>query len=219
MSGALRFFVLVTAVSVCCGTVCSGQAQSGLPPDADSRSSLVEQDCGRKIYHDEYRNPEREYQVHLPKQVTAIACSDSGFQIYLIHPDSGGSEAKPGFSWSSIWVAGCSEPTNMTLLDIADQWAQYQKDDSERAYATDLQIDQPVQSSLSSLQAIKLRATRTEPKQGGLIYEVVVAKNPDNKAYVIEMVSLTSTYEKNHKLFQAVVEGFTYVPRNTRGEQ
>jgi hypothetical protein len=166
MSGTSKFLVLVTALSVCCGTVCSGQAQSGLPPDADGRSSLIEQDCGRKIYRGEYRNPEREYQVHLPNQVTAIAsCFENGFQIYLIHPDSGGPEAKPGFSWSSIWVAG-SEPTNMTLLDIADQWAQYQKDDSERAYATDLQIDQPVQSSLSSLQAIKLRATRTDPNRG-----------------------------------------------------
>jgi hypothetical protein len=53
-----------------------------------------------------------------------------------------------------------------------------------------------------------------------LIYEVEVAKNPDNETtYFIGMVSLASSYEKNHKLFQAVMESFTYVPRNMRGKR
>ena len=68
---------------------------------------------------------------------------------------------------------------------------------------------------MSSLQAMKLRATRVEPNRGSLIYEVAVARNPDNETdYVFGMLSLASSYKKNHELFQALVEGFTYVPRN-----
>jgi len=107
MRVSLKFCVVVAVVSVCSGTGPLDQAQSGLAQHADGRSSLIEQECGQKFYRGEYSNPEREYQVQLPKDVTAIGlCSEKGFRIYLIHPESGGPYSEPGFDWSAIGVAG-----------------------------------------------------------------------------------------------------------------
>jgi len=166
------------------------------------------------MYRGEYRNPERRYQVHLPHGVAAIGPScggiGNGFEISLTHPESGESEGESGRNL--IWV-GRSERTNRGLREMADQWAQYQREDSQRHHSTDVQIDPPVQTTLSSLPAIGLKASRTElDDRGNLIYEVVLAKDHDSYVYVVGMVSPAENYDKGHELFQAVLEGFRYIP-------
>jgi hypothetical protein len=134
----------------------------------------------------------------------------------LIHPYSG--EREGDSPWNMIWVSR-SDRTNATLQQLADQWAQHQREDSERDHSTDLQIDLPLQMSLSSLPAVKLKASRTNLNEEKLIYEAVDAKSPDNYVYFVLMVTPAEQYEKNQKLFKAVVDGFRYVPSGQAANQ
>jgi len=221
--GRMRFSlkfgcILVAVLSISGGTTLPCRGQTNFPPcreDGSPPDGHEQCECHKPpmIYRGEYRNPEQRYQVHLPDGVAAIdpSCGrgGGGFKISLTHPDSGESEGELG--WNLIWV-GRSERNNQGFQQIADQWAQYQREDSQRDHSTDLQIDPPVQTSLSSLPAIELKASRTQLDRGKLIYEVMFAKDHDNYVYVLGMVSPLDRYDKGHELFQAVVEGFRYIP-------
>jgi hypothetical protein len=176
--------------------------------------------CEPKIVHlRTYRNPEYEYEVQVPDGIAEIlGCSGigTGFQKSLTHPEIGKNEGE--LPWNMIWV-GRAERNNHTFQQVADEWAQSQRDDSERTHSTDLQIDPPVQTSLSSLTAIELKASRTQPNHGRLIYEVIAAKTRDNYAYVLGMVTPADQYDKNEGLFKAIVDGFRYVPSEQRSPQ
>lgn len=206
---------------VCCAVLCLSAgfvlpipAQTELPP---CREHVYPPDgmcgCAQQIYRGEYSNAEKEYRVRLPEGVAAISskapCASSGFRIYLTHPNAGDFGRSGDFAWSQIYV-GRTERTNQTLQEIADGFAQHIREDSERVHATDLQIDQPVPRSLSSFSAVDLKATRTEGDRGSLIREEIVAKSPDNSVYFIGMISPAYRYEKDHELFKAVAEGFSY---------
>jgi hypothetical protein len=158
-----------------------------------------------------YRNPSHGYEVQVPDGIAEIGCSETGpgFAISLAHPNTG--EGKGDLGWNRIWVSRPGR-TNETLKGLAGQWAQSRTEDSERDHSTDLQIDPPLQTSLSSLPAIQLRATRTKLDEGKLIYEEVDAKSADNYVYSIGMITPADQYTKNQELFKAIVDGFRYVP-------
>jgi hypothetical protein len=188
-------------------------AKDGSPPAGESQCECPE---GWQVYRGEYNKPEKEYRVRLPDGVAATTpkapCKNHGFRVYLTHPNAGDLGRSGDFGSNQLWVLG-AEQHRRTFEELADGFAQSQREDAERIHATDLLIDQPVQTSLSSLTAIHLKASRTEVDHGEMIYEAIIANNPRKEiVYVIEMVSPASRYEKNHELFKAVVEGFSYTP-------
>jgi hypothetical protein len=215
LSGALALHAQAQTASPSCSAD-GPRDESGRPrccPDGSSPDGGSQCWCELRIVHlRDYRNPKYEYEVHVPDGIAEIlGCSGigTGFKISLTYPDRGPSEGD--LAWNQIWV-GRAERTNDTFQQMADKWAQQQREVSESDHYTDLQIDPPVQTSLSSLAAIELRASRTELDRGTLIYEVITAKAHDNYAYVIGMVTPAEQYEKNEKLFKAIVGGFRYVP-------
>jgi hypothetical protein len=170
--------------------------------------------CEPKIVHlRTYRNPKHEYEVQVPDGMAEIlGCSGTGagFKISLTHPDTGKSEGN--LPLNMIWVGatgGLGEP----FQKFFERWFTVQSEDSERIHATDLQIDQPEQTSLSSLPAFDLKLARTEPEAGRMVYEVIIAEDPDkDTAYQIGLVTPADQYTKNEKLFKAIAEGFRYAP-------
>ena len=148
-------------------------------------------------------------------------CGPRGIlQISLSHPNGG--EPGEDFPWNRIWVAG-TERRQETFAELAagfaknfaktESFAKTERKDTEGSHATDQAVDQPSRTSLSSLTAIHMKGSRTEPDHGKLIYELIIANNPNKEiVYEIGMVSPASRYEKNHELFKAVVEGFSYTP-------
>jgi len=229
MGPSIRFgLVLAATLWVCGGFELYGQTQSDPPrcsgdglPRGESGDPRCCQDgsipegaehcwCDSDIIRGEYRNAQRQYEVHLPDGVAGvIGCrgTGTGFHISLDHPDSGGRD----LPLNMIWVAR-SQQTPETLPEMADRSAQDQRQDTERVHATDLQIDPPVRTSLSSLPAIELKTTRAEPNRGTLVREVILAKSPDEYVYVVGMITPADQYEKNRKLFKEIVDGFRYVP-------
>lgn len=175
--------------------------------------------CEPQIVHLlEYRNPKYEYEVRVPDRIAEIlGCSGigTGFKISLTHPDSGKNEG----DLNMIWV-GWAQPIHETFEEMADKWAQNQREDSDRVHATDLQLDPPEQTALSSLPALHLKMARTETESGKMIQETVIANNPDKGiAYVVGMVTTADQYDKNQKLFKAIVDGFRYVPSEPAPKQ
>jgi hypothetical protein len=203
--------ILVAALSISGGST----AQTNFPPCPEDASHEIHEQCECPkplgIYRGEYRNPERRYQVHLPDGVAAFGpCgATNGFAISLTHPDSGGSGEDP--LSHRIWVFWWERP-NQGLQQMADQWAQSQIEFSQRVQATDLQIDSSVQTSLSSLPAIELKASYTKLDHEKVIFEEILAKGPDNSVYLLGMTSPADRYDKDHELFQAIVKGFLYIP-------
>jgi hypothetical protein len=172
----------------------------------------------------EYRNPRHEYEVQVPDGIAEIlGCTGStrwalsthpdiigigtGFKISLAHPNTG--EGELG---KIIWVAATGR-IGGSFQKLFDDWSKIERQDSERIHATDLRIDEPEQTSLSLLPALHLKLARTEPEAGRMVYEVIVAESPGKDiAYQIGLVSPVDEYEKNQKLFKAIVDGFSYVP-------
>jgi hypothetical protein len=116
------------------------------------------------------------------------------------------------FAWSRLWVRG-TDQARETFLYIINGWREAEKQETERLQATDLQLEQPEEASLSSLPALHLKLTRTEINHGRLIVEEVIANNPNKDIfYVVGMISSADQYDKNQNLFNRVVEGFSYVP-------
>ena len=217
MRGSFRFYCVLTATLWAAGGLgLQGQAQTEFPQcreDGSSPAGEAQCGCELRIFRGDHRNPKPEYQVHVPEEVAEIGgCSwvGTGFRVSLTHPHSG--EVGGDYAWSQIWVSG-AEQTQKTFQWIIDYWPQEQREDSVRDHATDLQIDPPERTFLSSLPALHLRLRRKEPDRGSMVYEVIIANNP-HKAIVYElgMASPAEHYEKNEKLFKAVVEGFSYVP-------
>jgi len=238
MRPPIRFeLVLVATFWVCGGFGLYGQAQAGSPhcsadgsprdengrphccPDGSPPDGESQCWCDLTVVHlREYRNPEHDYEVQVPDGIAEILAgcggTGTGFKISLTHPDTGESEGLPNM----IWV-GRGEPTAQTLQEMADHWSRYQKEDSEGIHATDLQIAQPAPTSLSSLNAIHEKATRAEPNRGTMLQEVIVAKSPDEYVYAVGMITPADQYEKNLKLFKAIVDGFRYVSSGRAASQ
>jgi hypothetical protein len=167
--------------------------------------------CDPQIVRGDYRNPKHEYEVRVPDGIAEIlGCSGigNGFRVSLAHPESGKDE--PGMNM--IYVHG-SEHARETFQSIADHWSQQQREDGDRVHATDLQLDPPQQTSLSSLPALHLKSARTELESGRMVFEVIIANNPDKDiVYSIMMITPADQYEKNEKLFKEIVDGFRYAP-------
>ena len=214
MRGSFRFYCVLTATLWASGGLgLHGQAQTEFPQcreDGSPPAGEAQCECELRTFRGDHRNPKHEYQVHVPEEVAEIGgCSwvGTGFRVSLTHPDSG--EVGGDYAWNQIWVSG-AEQTQETFQWITDHWPQEQREDSERDHATDLQIDPPERTSLSSLPALHLRLRRTEPDRGRMVYEVIIANNPDKGiVYELGMASPAEHYEKNEKLFKAVAEGFS----------
>jgi hypothetical protein len=207
--------VLAAVLGLSAG-LAQAQTESGLPlckEDGSIPDGYNQCECQKTItYRGEFRDVEREFRVQLPDGVVGIGGCAPGrsFRISLTHPHGG--ETGGDFPWNQIWVAG-PEQTRKTFPELADAFAKTQREDTEGIHATDLVIDQPVRTSLSSLTAIHLKVSRTEVEHGKMVYEVIIANNPKKEiVYEIGMVSPAFRYEKDHKLFTAVAEGFNYVP-------
>ena len=211
-------FLCVLAVVLCLSAVFvpPGAAQTEFPPcreDGSAPNGESQCECPQRFVLGEYRGPEGEYRLRLPDGIAAAlgSCGLRGsLHISLTHPKGG----EPGgdFPWNQIWVVG-PKRTRETVQELADGFAKTEREDTEGIHATDLRIDQPMRTSLSSLTAIHLKASRTDLDHGKLICEVIIAKNPKKEiVYEIGMVSPAFRYEKDHKLFEAVVEGFRYIP-------
>jgi len=193
----------------------SPRDENGRPhccPDGAMPEGVNQCWCDPTIVHQrEYRNTKHEYEVEVPDGVAEIliGCGriGAGFEISLTHPDTG--ERDGASPWNMISVR--ADRTGRTLQEMADQWAQQQKVDSERDRSTDLQIDPAIQIALSSLPAIKLRASRTQPDEGRLIYEAVDVKSLDH-VYSLFLVTPADQYDMCEKLFKSIVDGFRYVP-------
>jgi hypothetical protein len=107
--------------------------------------------------------------------------------------------------------------TREPLQYIIGHWPEAARQEAEVVGATDLKIDHPEETSLSSLPALHLKVTRTEPNSGKLIYEWIIANNPHKGiVYTVGMASPAAQYERNQQLFKAVVEGFRYIPAEHR---
>jgi len=185
--------------------------EDGSPPDGESQCECT----SPRLYRGEFRDVDREFSVQLPDGVVARGNCTPGrsFRISLTHPNGG----EPGgdFPQNMIWVNGTDNTRRETFQKIANGWEQSVREDSERIHASDLHFDQPEQTTLSSLPALHLKVTRTELDYGRLIAEELIASNPENSiVYLIGMVSPVEQYEKNLKLFKAVVDGFRYVPKD-----
>jgi hypothetical protein len=206
-------FVAVVAISLALGGSLPGYCQTVLPRSDDAGSNR--QVCGPDgIYRGEYRNLGREYRVVLPDGVAATApttpCVPAGFDISLTHPTSG--ELGAEYVSSRLWVRGAMQ-TREPLQYIIGHWPEAARQAAEAVGATDLKIDLPEEVLLSSLPAIHLKVTRTEPNSGKLIYEWIIANNPHiDIVYSVGMASPADQYEKNQQLFKAVVKGFSYLP-------
>lgn len=161
----------------------------------------------------EYRNPMREYEVRVPDGIAEIlGCSGIGigFKIALTHPDTG--EQGGDSPWNTIWVTG-AEQTRSPFQRIVDGWKKDLQDELDQGLITDVQIDPPEQTTLSSLTALHLKKAWNDRDQGKLIAEAVIADHLDkDTVYEIGMISPAEQYEKNHKLFKELVDGFRYIP-------
>jgi hypothetical protein len=207
----------VLALSIVWGGSLLGHSQTA--PARNDGSGYKRQVCGPdRIYRGEYHNLGREYRVVLPDGVAATApttpCEPPGFEISPTHLATG--EFGAEYASSRVWVRG-AEQTREALQYIIDHWPEAARQEAEVVGATDLKIDPPEETSLSSLAAIHLKVVRTEPGRGKLVYEEVIANNPHKGiVYSVGMVSPAAQYERNQKLFKAVVEGFRYIPAEHR---
>ena len=208
--------VLLTAIGLS-AAVAQGQTESGFPQckeDGSMPEGYNQCVCIKAVtYRGEFDDPKTEFRVQLPKGVVGIGgcTSGDGFKIYLTRP--GSDEPDGDFPGNKIWVYG-TESRRVTFQRIIEGWKQSWKTGIEEGRTTNVQLGPPEQTSLASLSAIHLKATWTERDEGTLISEMIVANHPQKDiVYQIGIVSPANRWEKNHNLFQAVVEGFRYLPQ------
>lgn len=211
MTASFKILVLGALLSSA-GYLLPGQTQSRHANDIHTGSNRIECDF-QKIDGSTYRDQDREFEVVLPNGVAAVVpaapCLHHGFEISLAHLRTG--QLGPDFASSHLWVVG-AEHTRETFQYIINRLPEALGQDSERTHATDLQLEPPEQTLLSSLPALHLKYSRTE-EHGELIYEETIANNPHLEiVYHVGMVSPADQYENNAKVFKAVVRGFSYVP-------
>lgn len=194
-----------------------GQAETGFPwckEDGSMPDGYNQCECRKNLtYQGEFNDPPREFRVRLPNAVVGIgSCTPGGsFRIYLTRPNA--TELGGDFPWNSIWVAG-TKSTREPFQKIIEGWKQSWNEDLKDGRVSDLQLGQPEQTSLASLSAIRMKATWIERDQGNLFSEMIVANNPEkNIVYEIGIISPANYWGKNHKLFEAVVDGFYYIPK------
>jgi hypothetical protein len=192
------------------GFVARGQEDS--PPCPKDGSDFIGQ-CScidPPTYRGEYRDERHGYQVRLPDGVVAMGnCGQkaSGFRVNASQPD------KPNLAGSEVVVGVTYAPQSLT--EIANRWLQKEREDNEKDPLADIEVDQPTQTSLSSLPAVNFKETKPRSSGDKMVYEEVFAKDFNSEtAYVITLISPAESYEKSHKLFKAIVEGFTYIPND-----
>jgi hypothetical protein len=216
MTPSFQYRCVLAAVLGLSAGLAPGQTENGLPlceEDGSIPDGYNQCECQKTVtYRGEFRDVEREFLVQLPDGLVGIGGCSPGrsFRISLTQPHGG----EPGgdFRWNQMWAAGTKRHRE-TFAEFVDAFAKTQREDTEGIHATDLVIDQPVRTSLSSLTAIHLKVSRTEVEHGKMVYKVIIANNPKKEiVYEIGMVSPASHYEKDHKLFEAVAEGFSYIP-------
>jgi len=205
-------FVLAVTVLACGGLGFYGWAQTtsphchadGSPPNGESQCW-----CEPPVVRGEYRNPKHEYEVHVPDGLAEIlGCSGVGigFSVSLAHPESGEGD----WGMNQIAVSGADRHPE-TFKKMIDDWHR-RKEDSERDPDSDQQLNEPEQTSLSSLPALRFKSARTKPESARIITEQIIANNPDKDiVYSITIVTPADQYEKNEKLFKEIVDGFRYV--------
>lgn len=221
MRTSLRLLAGLATICLSAGFT-HAQTDDGFPlckEDGSIPEGYNECDCPKPpiTYRVEFNDAQRDFRVQLPHGVLGIGvgCAPGHtFGISLTRPRS----EEPGgdFPWNEIRVWSSEDPRK-TLYELADGWAKDEREDSERIHATDVVIDEPNKTPLSSLVAVHLRMTRTELEHGKMIYEAIIAKNPNRDiVYEIGMVSPANRYQKNRRLLDAVVDGFRYVPEETK---
>jgi len=166
------------------------------------------------MYRGECRNPEREFQLHLPGGVVAFGnCGlgpGDGVRISLLNPTYDKSGGGPSWDEMGVWA---STRTPSTPKEQADRFERELKEDSERKHATDVEILPATQISLGSLAWIDVKASLVQPLGGKLFYEVMFAKDPRKDIdYLMGMICSADLCEKERRVFKSVVEGFTYAP-------
>ena len=207
MSTSRRCYgVLAAVLCLAAGLVLPATAQTEFPACLDDGSPPNGQSqcqCAQKFYRGDYQDPEREYRISMPADVVAaLASCGSRGNLYISLTNPVGGETDDNLSWSQIWISG-TQRTRQNLRELSQKFAK-----------SEVAIDEAVQTSLSSLPAIRLKMSRTDPDHGKMIYEVIIANNPSQEiVYEIGMVSPAFRYERGHKLFQAIVESFRYVPK------
>ena len=196
-----------------------GQAQTenGFPqcrPDGSPPNGESQCECALRFFGGDYRDPEHEYWVQLPDNVIHIpnGCSPGGRGFRISLTRSHGGEPGGDFAWNLIWVVA-SERRKDAYPELINGIAKAERETSEEIRATDLKIDQPEQTLLDSLPAIHLKVSRTEPDNGKMIYEHIIANTPKKDiVYFVSIISPAFRYEKAHQLFEEVVAGFHYIP-------
>ncbi len=223
---SLQFRFILAGMLWLLGFALQSQAQTGFPPcreDGSMPDGYHQCDCQKTLtYRGEYTDLEHEFRVQLPDEVVAFGSGcgheHDGFDIDLKRPNSGDG----GDRWNAIRVAA-GRHRREPFEKMIDSWKQSwntddKKEDIEKGRITALQFGQPEQTSLGSLPALRLKATWTEADQGKLISDQIFAYNPEGTiVYEIAMICPANRYEKNLKLFNALIESFRYGRGRQRG--
>jgi hypothetical protein len=215
--GGFVFYGHAQTVSPHCDSDASQRDESGFPhccADGSPPNGESQCWCELHIVRGEYHNPKREYEVHVPDRIAEIlGCSGigNGFQVSLAHPESGEG------NWGMNQIAVLGAQGRETFQQMIDAWHRRSKEDSEEKSNFKQQFDEPEQTSLSSLPALRFKSARTERESGKIIVEQIIANNPDKDiVYSITIITPADQYEKNEKLFKQIVEGFRYAPASQR---
>lgn len=212
-------YVLAISFYVSLG-VLEAQTDSGFPlcnKDGSVPYGYNQCDCPNPVtFRGEFNDPKNEFRVLIPEGIVGIAGCTLGhsFRIYLGGPNS--DRPAGDFPWNSIWVSS-AEATKLGFPRIIEGWKQSWDVGIKEGRTSALHLDEPEQTSLASLPAIRLRASWSERDEGDLIGESIVANNPEKSiVYQIAIVSPADRWAKSRKLFETVVGSFRYVPNETK---
>ena len=214
-------FALSCALTVLLGSlILEGQAESGSQPCNDDcvASPGMQGQCNPPMYRGEYRNPGRDFRLRLPDGVVAFGDCGSGpaegFRISLSNPGSDKPDGgQPWWDTMSVWAFKRASSTPKVRADRA---VLQLKEDIERNHATDVEILPASEISFGGLTWIEVRASVVQAPYGKLRYEMMFAKAPEKDIdYQIAMICSAALCEKERLVFNAVVDGFAYVPEQS----